>query len=150
MIPVLSRLVRRCVAWVVLACVLTGCHPSGPPLLPVSGKVMKGGQPLSGGAVSFVPDASKGNSYHEAPVGMIQSDGTYQLTTNGKPGAPPGWYKVTISTMTPPGPGDTAPMQMSGNAPRLNTKYSSPTLTDLTAEVTDNPGRGAYDFNLAK
>lgn len=143
----LSRSGGWCIGWLVLTCVLAGCG-LGPRLLPVSGKVLLGATPLTSGVVSFTPDEAKGNKFRGGPIGTIQSEGTYQMTTNGKPGAPAGWYKVTVSTKMPPSASDTAPMKMPTSGPRLSPKYMSAATTDLEVEVTENPQPGAYDLRV--
>src|SRR5437879_6512281 len=84
-------------AWGCLLAVLIGCGKGDPKLIPVDGKVTFGGKPLTTGTVIFVPDTSKGNESKEEPRGIIDSEGRYRLTTHIIDGAPPGWYKVTVS-----------------------------------------------------
>jgi hypothetical protein len=138
----LSRLV-----WSILcACglfTLAGC--GGLKLVPVSGKVTLGGKPLYGGAVSFVPDASKGNNARVSCMGPIRFDGRYELTTSGitesgtGKGAPPGWYKVTLLTTLPGTPAIT-----------VNPKYLNVDTTPLSIEVVADPEPGHYDLKLDK
>ncbi len=88
---------------------LAGCggdkkQPDFPDLHPVKGVVKRGGQPVKGGAVQFVPDPAKPEFLTNSEVG---ADGTFTLSTvrttdskgERKPGAPVGTYKVTF---TPP------------------------------------------------
>ena len=78
-----------------LACaVLAGCNLASSGTIAVSGKVTKGGQPVSGAAVTFVPTATDG----KAASGTTDSSGIYKLTTfvNGD-GALPGSYKVIVT-----------------------------------------------------
>src|SRR5262249_6826307 len=134
-------------AWSVLcSCgllTLAGC--GGLKLVPVFGKVTQARQPLTGGALSFVPDASKGNHDSLSCMGRIGSDGRYELTTNGVTksetgkGAPPGWYKVMLLTTLPGAPDIT-----------VNPKYTDPTKTPLSIEVVNNPEPGRYDLKLDK
>jgi hypothetical protein len=120
---------------------LAGC--GGLKLVPVSGKVTRPGQPLSGGAVSFVPDASKGNTARLSCMGRIGPDGRYELTTTGVTrsetgkGAPLGWYKVTLLT-TLPGAADI----------KVDPRYTDPATTPLSKEVVANPEPGHYDLKL--
>jgi hypothetical protein len=133
----------------VLACVIlfsSGC--GGVKLYSVSGKVTAGDQPVTAGLVSFIPDDSKGNKSSAGATGQIESDGTYSLNTNGKSGAPAGWYKVTV---TPGMPAMGSDMTMDPKAiPKLgiNSKYSSPKTTDLNVEVKESGG--SYDLKLSK
>jgi len=63
----------------------------------VTGKVTADGQALTAGTVTFRPDETKGNKNKAIPTGMIDSSGNYKLFTDGKEGAPLGWYKVGVS-----------------------------------------------------
>jgi hypothetical protein len=128
-------------AWWLLA----GAGCGGLKLVPVSGKVTRDGQSLSGAAVSFVPDASKGNNVRVSCMGRIGADGRYELTSNGitrsetGKGAPPGWYKVTLVTTLPGAPEIT-----------VNPKYLDADKTPLSIEVVENPEPGRYDIKLEK
>ena len=77
---------------------LSGCGSSSS-LLPVEGKVTVDGQALTRGSIAFHPDAKKQNTLKKALGGEIK-DGTYTIYTDGKPGAPPGWYNVTVAAAT--------------------------------------------------
>jgi hypothetical protein len=122
---------------------VAGC--GGLKLVPVSGTVKMGNQPLKGGAVSFIPDASKGNNARVSCVGRIDSQGRYTLTASavkgsdsGK-GAPLGWYKVTLITTLPGAPEIT-----------VDSRYLDPEKTPWTLEVVADPTPGAYDLNVTK
>jgi hypothetical protein len=122
---------------------LAGC--GGLKLVPVSGKVTVDGKPPTGAAVSFVPDASKGNNARVSCMGRISPDGRYELTTNGVTksetgkGAPLGWYKVTLVTTLPGSPEIT-----------VNPKYLDADQTPLSVEVVADPKEDAYDLKLTK
>jgi hypothetical protein len=119
-----------------------GCGSSGKDkLIPVSGKVILGGSPLTAGQVAFHPDLAKGNKAKGVPTGSIGGDGSYSLTTDGKPGAPVGAYKVTVSTNFP---------GMSGTPVPINAKYNNPNGSGLDREVVPNPASGAYDLQVTK
>lgn len=117
-----------------------GCGKSEP-LYPVSGKVMLGKEPLTGGQITFFPDAAKGNKSKHSPTGKIGSDGTYTLTTDGKAGAPAGHYKVTVTGQTPGmsamTPGEVGkPMPLNpATGPKIDPKYQNEAQTPLTKEV---------------
>ena len=120
---------------------LAGC--GGLKLVPVSGKVTLGRQPLRGGAVCFVPDASRGNAARVSCVGRLNGEGRYELSTtavkgsdSGK-GAPVGWYKVTLITTLP----GAAEIHVDG-------KYLDPERTPVSVEVVADPSPGAYDIQL--
>jgi len=122
-----------------LACLalVAGCS-SGPKLQPVSGKVTVGKAPLKGGAITFIPDTSKGNTAKVSPTGSIGSDGSYTVSTEGKPGAPAGWYKVTVMTNMPGSEPSTV---------KLDPIYSDPARTNLAVEVTTDSSK-TYDVPI--
>ena len=147
----------RFVGLVVLAgaCLTSGCSSKKlPPMAPVSGKVTVGGQPLTSGQVSLVPDVGIPRPGKEkqnvtptvgVSAGQINSDGTYTIFTARKEGAPPGQYKFTVTPSTMPvGDGKAAP------ARDFNQVYSDSRNTPLKFEVVDNPGPGRYDLKLTK
>jgi len=126
---------------------------------PVSGKVTLGNAPLTVGQVTFVPDEGKGNKSKLSPSGKIGSDGSYSLSTDGKSGAPAGWYKVIIATATPgmggaTAPGEANPSALPGGAPaggvQIDSKYGDASKTDVTKEVVASPAAGAYDITIPK
>jgi hypothetical protein len=124
-----------------------GCGGDGEHLVPVTGKVTVGSQVLTGGVVTFIPDKAKHNSAKGSAIGTIGADGTYTLTSDSKSGAPPGWYKVTVSTKVPPAGDMTKPPPP---PVPLRSKYTSATTTDLFVEVVDNVSAGHYDLKLVK
>ena len=133
-----------CVVLLLSGLVLTpGCSGSKKlDLAPVSGTVKVAGVPLTSGQVSFLP-ASKEQEGTLA-AGTIGSDGTYTISTGGKPGAPVGKYKITITpSMVPSGNG-----KPPGSG--FSSKYQSVATTPLMKEVIANPEAGRYDFNLDK
>jgi len=129
----------------VLTTLLLGCQRTAGPLAPVSGRVAYKGLTLQGGTVVFTPDMSRGAT---GPIafGKISSDGTYQLYTSDNPGAPAGWYRVTVTSMATPvmaGPGQPFHPPQS----LLPEKYRDPELSALACEVKANRAN-AIDFNL--
>src|SRR5437588_5719848 len=66
---------------------------------PVEGRVTINQEPLTAKStvVLFKPDAAKGNTSTFEPVGTVDENGNYTLMTQGKKGAPPGWYKVVVT-----------------------------------------------------
>jgi hypothetical protein len=104
---------------------------------PVKGAVTLDGNPISAGVVQFLPEGGSGSGH--SPMAMIK-DGTYELTTNGKPGAPPGDYKVTVSTNTP--------AAMTGGGPKVPKLYESAASTRLQVKVSADAGKDAYDLKL--
>jgi len=111
----------------------------------VEGKVTVDGQPLTMGSLLFRPNAEKGNTSKLEPAGSIDSSGNYKLYTNSKPGAPLGWYKVTVAAQTQ------ADSTNPGAATSLvAAKYNAADTTDLSVEVVATPAPGAYDLKLTK
>ncbi|HYT90418.1 MAG TPA: hypothetical protein VEL76_17060 [Gemmataceae bacterium] len=127
-----------------------GCGGNeGEKFVPVIGKVTLDGQPLTVGAVSFRPDAARGNTSMHVPSGDIDRQGNYELVTVGKKGAPPGWYKVLVfadANTLPTG------IAASPKPPQwmMNVKYTDPKTTDLSIEVVENPAAERYDLKLSK
>jgi hypothetical protein len=127
----LSKVRSRAAAVLILATALSavsGCSNN----VPVRGRVMVPDKPLSSGSVLFIPDKSKNNDATVEPRGFINEEGFYELTTDGKPGAPPGWYKVVVSAVEQVDLNDpTAPPARS----LVAAKYNKPDTTDLQVEV---------------
>ena len=153
-----SPLVRAVVAGVFFCAIITlaGCGGTGKAakLYPASGKVTVDGAPLTSGTVNLQPDEAKGNSSKFAPSGMIDSSGNYKLTTDGRDGAPLGWYKVGIGQgMTMGGGADVSlkdPSKSMAPKASFNMKYQTPAGSGLSIEIVENPPAGAYDIKLTK
>jgi hypothetical protein len=127
---------------------LVGCGDSTSKLVPVVGKVMVNGQPLTTGTgnVSFRPD--KGSATSQEPAGMIDEEGTYRLFTAGKEGAPLGRYRVLVVDVEPIDPKN--PFPYGKRKSHVNLKYGDPKTSDLVLEVVPSPAPGAYDLKLTK
>lgn len=134
---------------------LSGCgaNPS-PGLIPVSGKVLVDDKAVQSGTVQFRADAQRGNTTMDIPLGVIRSDGSYELTTNERPGAPPGWYRVLIVgdnfKVTNPPPSSIWPKIPEGAVPKplVNERYLYFNQTDLFVEVVESPEADAYVLKL--
>lgn len=135
----LRRLSAACLAVVGCLVFVSGCG-GGDNLLPVSGKVVCDGTPLTEGSVRFVPDGTKGNTSKLEPAGTIGGGGSYSLLTDGKSGAPAGWYKVSVASGVIP---DSSKPNVSGA--KFAAKYSNPETSGLSVEV--KPG-GSYDLKV--
>lgn len=132
-----------------LAACCIGCgRQAGGDLLPVVGRVTLDKAPLPTGAVSFRPDAAKGNQSLHHPTGSIDREGRYELFTAGQAGAPPGWYKVVVHATEPTG--DTG--QASPGLPKsiIDLSYNDPITTPLAVEVVADATAGHYDLHLDK
>ena len=132
---------------IALACLmigLVGCDSSGPGrLVPVKGKVTNKGQPLATGSLVFKPDTAKGNQSKFEPASSIAADGSYELFTAEKPGAPPGWYHVGVVAQQTNAADPYAPAKS-----LIPASYADAAASGLAIEVVDSPTAGAYDLNL--
>jgi hypothetical protein len=122
---------------------------------PVTGRVLVNGVPLQGktGSVVFKPDAAQGNPSRFEAVGEINAEGNYTLFTKGKPGVPPGRYKVIV-TAGEPGRAQvanrTAGRQRNAPPPPvIPPRYADEGTSGLVKEVVTDPAGGAYDLDLA-
>ncbi len=133
------------------AAALAGCSGADgdakAPVFPVKGTVQFEGQPASGAFVVFHP-RSASRSGGETPLssGQVQSDGTFELTTNSQAdGAPAGDYAVTVQW--------TKLIQQGGDAVAgpnvIPLIYSSPETTPLKVSVKDAPNQ-LEPFNITR
>jgi hypothetical protein len=113
-------------------------------LYPVSGHVTLSGKAMTGGYVTFKPDKAKGNNFGGEPTAEIDANGDYSLTTNGKPGAPAGWYKVVVGAP----PGDLTDPAKALPTVLISEKYLDAAKTPLEKEVVASPQAGAYDLDV--
>lgn len=130
-----------------LCLVAAGCGGSkgDVKLIPVSGKVFFGKDPMPLGSVMFFPDADKGNTSKRVGEATIQSDGSYKLATGGDDGVEAGWYKVTV-TIT----GMSDPSQAKMKIPNLKGEYGNTKLTPISIEVGENVPASNYDIRLSR
>ena len=70
----------RGLVFIAMAAILSGCGGSGAAKAPVKGKVTSGGQPVTGGTLTFAPLEGTVNAV--PVVGQIQSDGTFVMSTD--------------------------------------------------------------------
>jgi hypothetical protein len=130
---------------VVLLLAAAGCGSDDLALVPVRGRVLYKGVPVPGGSIVFTPDADKGG-HGPLARGEIRPDGTYTLTTDGQPGATPGWHRVTVVSVeaVPGKPAGTGFADVQSLLPR---HYASPDLSGLDRQV--KPGEeNVIDFHL--
>ncbi len=120
---------------------LAGCKDAGPSLgklVPVQGKItLADGKPLVGGEVTFVPIDKDSNAPSFTADGPIEEDGSYTLYTKGKPGAPPGKYRVVLTR------GSDRKSWFAVPPPYFSQKKST-----LEIEVTENKPEGGYNLKL--
>jgi hypothetical protein len=140
----------------VVTAATAGCGGDPIGALPVSGRVTVDGQPLhaGGGTVTFVPDKDNGNTATVVPSGPLDADGNYTLYyAPGKPGAPPGRYRVqVVANKLGPGTKTARPPELGFRPPPplFDPKYVSPETSGLEVEVVRNPAADAYDLHLTK
>jgi hypothetical protein len=111
------------------------------------------GEPLTAKSttVLFKPDAARGNSSRIESNGIIDTSGQYQLTTQGRRGAPPGWYKVIVTAYdAPPEHRKSAKPGRAVVTPLVPAKYGRAETTPLAVEVVAEPAPDAYDLKLSK
>jgi len=129
---------------------LAGCGQEKVKLLPVEGQVMLGDQVLATsakttGTVVLYPDKSKGNDSREIPRGRIDAEGRFKILTGLKPGATPGWYKVTVDAATVPDPKNPYHTASGFLIPE---RYIDKDESNLAFEVIANAPAGTYDLKL--
>ena len=134
--------------------VFVGCGEPPIELVPVSGKVVVGEQPVTSGTVSFRPDAGRGNHTMEQPAGILQSDGSFELFTAERPGAPIGWYRVLVMAdnfqVIDPPPSPVWPEYPEGFLPKplVHERYLYYSQTDAMAEVSPDADKEHYVLQL--
>ncbi len=131
-------------SWCTLLLLLAGCGPPQEATVPVAGKVLVDGQPLTAGTVIFTPDTAKGNTSLHEPRGKLDGQGVYHLfLTKQREGAPPGWYKISLSAQRRKDANDRY-----SYVSVLPAKYADPEESGLALQVVAKPGPGAYDLTL--
>jgi len=124
-----------------LLATISGCGNS---LSKVSGQVTMAGEPIAGGdgvraTVYFYPEGGIGTP----AIGILDSDGRYEIATGSQTGMEPGAYVVTISaTQIIPSKGGGAPSGRRITAP----KYGDPKQSGFRVEV--GKGSNEFDFDL--
>src|SRR4051812_27276599 len=93
---------RRLWSFLCVGSLLVAAGCGGPKLVSVNGTAKLDGKPLAGFLLTFNPDAGKGVENRMNCAARIGDDGQFSVQTDegGKQskGAPPGRYKVTISS----------------------------------------------------
>ena len=152
-LPSIRSAVSSLGGWCMLGLVL-GCGQAPITFVPVRGKVLVEGQPVSSGTVSFRPDAERGNQSMEQPAGMLQADGSFELATPNRKGAPLGWYRVliiadNIPAVDPP-PSPVWPAYPEGFLPKplVHDRYLYFNQTDILVEVKEDPESEDYVLRL--
>ena len=117
-----------------------GCRRE-PERVPVEGQVLVRGKAVPKGTNTFLPDATKGNNLGLEAKGDIGADGKFSLTSGGKPGAVPGWYKVAVLALET-GDSSKPPVWLTPQ------KYGNFEQSPLRKEVVADAQAGAYTFDL--
>lgn len=132
---------------------LLGCGDGGPKLYPATGTITMDSKPVDGAEVVFASEAGL------LATGTTDANGKFSLQSAGKPGAPEGTYRVTVTksissgppttTMTPE---DMAKMATENKMPKVESllpaKYSVVQSTDLNATVTKDKSKNDFPFVL--
>lgn len=123
------------------------------PLHPVKGRVLRNGDPIKvqSGYIVLKADADKGNESPYQPSGKIEPDGSFEIYTKERKGAPPGWYKVVV-TATGEVPKPTKSRSRSRPVAKqvVASKYGQEKTTPLSIEVVESPSEDAYDLDVTK
>jgi hypothetical protein len=138
---------RRSLVAAALLFLSAGCGSGKAHLQLVRGIVYYQERPLARGTIVFTPDASRG---HAGPIASseIKSDGTYSLRTDGKMGAAPGWYRVTVLAVEMPAQAE-AGDRFAVPHSLVPEKYRDPELAELAREVTAGK-ENRIDFRLGE
>jgi len=148
-------------AGVLLACAVlaSGCGPKGLTVFPTSGTVTYKEKPVAGATVQFMPE--KGSPCD----GITDEAGKYTILYRGKPGAPVGPCRVTVSKpvsadmsqgMSDPKPEDLAKLSAATMAKKpppppkdaIPAKYSTVEKSGLKVVVTSDAAKNVFDFKL--
>jgi len=151
-----SRWLTVCVVASGFCALAIGCGGNSPrpPMGKVSGKVFYDGAPVNTGRVTFTPVSGEGDSGGTPAMGVIESDGSYVLTTfNTGDGAMVGQHIVTVVVpmedlrdLNKPGPkGEIAYKLPKELVPK---KYTDPATSPLRNTVT--AGDNKIDIELKK
>jgi hypothetical protein len=136
--------------------VTIGCNKDSPrpPMGKVSGKVTYDGMPVDKGRVTFTPINGDGDSGGTSAMGVIESDGSYSLTTfNTGDGAMVGQHIVTVVVPTEdirelnkPRPDGSIPYILPKEL--IPKKYTDPSQTPLRNTVA--AGNNEINIELKK
>jgi hypothetical protein len=132
-----------------VAAASVGCG-GGPRLVKAGGTVKYKNAPVPGADILMMSDAS-------GPPSIARTDeqGRFTVTTDGKPGAPVGFFKVSITAARnkrPIAPEEAVAISSEQIAALredlIPVKYNSFEGSGLTAEVTDDPAKNDFTFDL--
>ena len=150
-----TSLLRLVPSLLLVAIVGCGGVNDAPNLVAATGTVLYNNEPVSGATVTFIVE--------KAPLatGTTDAEGKFVLTTGGRPGAPLGNAKVSISkvsasqeNLTSMKPEDMANMAAQGkmklaeSKPAIPLKYATPDKSGLTAALDANAESNVFEFRL--
>ncbi|MGE5195122.1 MAG: carboxypeptidase-like regulatory domain-containing protein [Deltaproteobacteria bacterium] len=140
---------RACALCAFACLAASGCGGQAevPELVPVTGKVTFGGQPLADALVVFMPadpSEEEGMTDIVRPTARTDADGSYELAWNDNTGAPPGKYNIIIMAFKPRGETDDTEERPASLIPE---KYGDPKASGLAREVKD-AGDNVINFDL--
>lgn len=127
-----------------------GCGDGGPKLVKATGKVTYQGEPLPKATVVFVPDGEERTAF-----ATTDEQGEFVITTNGRPGAIPGSYKVAVTAIrllrevTEEEAISMSNEQIYANQESLiPVKYNNGISSGIVATVSNNPSENQFAFEL--
>ena len=138
---------------VIVAVNICGCESGGlPGTIPVGGKVLYQGEPVSQGTVLYSPvDTNSGRLAR----GALQADGSFELTTlKSGDGALPGEYRVSVLSYKPH-PGEPGRGGVDADSPPpeivrehyVPARYTDPEQSGLRDTVDENhPGYKVWEL----
>ena len=130
----------RLVAALILALVCQACG-SRSRVYPVQGSVFYEGKPAHKAIVFLIP-LTPSTTSKDRPMGRVDKDGNFTITTARSNGDPSGEYVVTIFWKYATGPGDSDEVDL------LPPRYMDPQQSELRATV--KPGNNNLEpFQLA-
>jgi hypothetical protein len=125
------------------ATLLSGCGgKSSGSMVPLSGKVFVGSEQIMSGNVTLIPTES-GSANRALSAGQIKN-GVYTIYTDGKEGAPPGKYKITVTPEMKPSADGKKP------EPPWDPKYSDQKETTLTVDLVEGQPQKEHNLSLSK
>ena len=135
---------------VLFAVALLGCGESGPKLYKSGGSVKFKGAALPGADVVFVPEDGSLPS-----IGRTDEQGRFDLRTGGKPGAPAGGYKVSVTAVRQKravseaeAVGMTSEQIAANHETLIPVKYNNLITSGLTATVGKDAAANDFSFEL--
>ena len=142
---------RHLIALSVALCMplgVIGC--GGPKLVEAGGTLKFNNQSIGGADVVFVPD--EGGS---PVIGRTDEQGKFSLSTDGKPGALPGPYKIAITAVRQKravkeseAVGMTDAQIAANHESLIPKKYNNTILSGLTAKVSEDRSANVFSLDL--